>query len=170
MNPVTFAPTPPRAGSCVTGPSAPSVAIRKWRILVADDEEGIRFLSSLILAGGGFDVKVSADGEQAWDALSHAHYDLLITDNDMPRLTGMKLIERIRRTGMQLPVILASGTLPTASAREYLQLQSSEVLLKPFTSPELLTAVRFVLLSSYEEARTNCMSSPQPQPRMRSIR
>ena len=148
MNPATLLPAPPRDGSCITGPTEPSVAIRKWRILVADDEEGIRCLSSLILAGGGFDVNVSADGEQAWDALSHAQYDLLITDNDMPRLTGMKLIERIRQAGMQLPVILASGSLPTASAIEHLQLQISEVLLKPFTTPELMTAVRLALLPS----------------------
>jgi len=144
MNPVTLVPAPPRDGSCVKGPSEPSVASRKWRILVADDEEGIRHLSSLVLAGGGFDVNVSADGEQAWDALSHEHYDLLITDNDMPRLTGMKLIERIRQAGMQLPVIMASGSLPTVSAGEHLQLQISEVLLKPFTTPELMSAVRGV--------------------------
>jgi DNA-binding response OmpR family regulator len=145
MNPVALAPARPPDGSCVTGSSEPSVAIRKTRILVADDEEGIRCLSSLILAGDGFDVNVSADGEQAWDALSHEPYDLLLTDNDMPRLTGMKLIERIRQAGMQLPVILASGSLPTASTLEHLQLQISEVLLKPFTTPELMAAVRGAL-------------------------
>src|SRR5437867_4517354 len=133
MNLETLVPTPPRDGSCVSALSEPSVAMRKWRILVADDEEGIRCFSSSVLAVAGFDVNVASDGEQAWEALSHEHYDLLITDNDMPRLTGMKLIERIRETGMRLPVIMASCSLRSAIAREQPQLHIAAVVSKPFT-------------------------------------
>ena len=58
--------------------------MRKRRILVADDDEGIRCLLSVALTLAGYDVNLASDGEQAWDTLSHDHYDLLITDNEMP--------------------------------------------------------------------------------------
>ena len=73
------------------------------RILVADDDEGTRHLISAVLAGAGFDVNAAADGQQAWEALLHEHYDLLVTDNEMPRLTGIQLIERICEAGIACP-------------------------------------------------------------------
>jgi DNA-binding response OmpR family regulator len=151
MNPKTVVSKAPRDGVCVPAPSQSSGAVRKWKILVADDEDGIRCFASYALSFTGFDVDVVSDGEQAWDALTRGHYDLLITDHDMPRLTGMKLIERIRETGMRLPVILASGSLATACAPDHPQLRISAVLSKPFTISELMKAVRLVLSSSYGE-------------------
>ena len=154
---------PPPDGSRVPALSELSVAIRKRRILVADDEEGIRHLLSVALTLAGFDVNLASDGEEAWDALSHEHYDLLITDNDMPRLAGMKLIERIRETGMPLPVIIASGSLSTASARESPQLRISAVLSKPFAIPELMTEVRGVFQHEATLRRASLpAAAPQP--------
>lgn len=144
--------------------------MRKRRILVADDDEGIRCLLSVALTLAGYDVNLASDGEQAWDTLSHDHYDLLITDNEMPCLTGLKLIERIRETGMRLPVIIASGSLSAASARESPQLQISAVLSKPFTIPELMKAVGFALLSSYGDTRRDCLTSPPLQASMQPVR
>jgi DNA-binding response OmpR family regulator len=89
-------------------------------------------------------VNLASDGEQAWDTLSREHYDLLITDNDMPRLAGLELIGRIRETGMLLPVIIASGNLSTTNLHEFPRLQISAALSKPFTIPELTKAVRSV--------------------------
>jgi DNA-binding NtrC family response regulator len=79
---------------------------------------------------------------------------LLVTDNDMPRLTGLKLIERIRKAGMSLPVIVASGTFPMDRARDYPQLQIAEVIPKPFRKLEFLDTVRNVL-SSHEDTLTD---------------
>ena len=134
--------------SCVTDSSEPPVLTRSRRILVADDDEGIRYLLSTVLAGAGFDVNTASDGQQAWEAILHGHYDLLVTDNDMPRLTGIQLIERIREAGMSLPVIIASGTFPVQRVRNDPQLQIAAALPKPFRIPELLDTVRDVLASS----------------------
>src|ERR1039458_9853176 len=103
--------------SCVTDSPEPPVPIRSRRILVADDDEDIRYLLSTVLAGAGYDVNAASDGQQAWEALLHGHYDLLVTDNDMPRLTGIELIGRIRKEGMSLPVIIASGSFPVQRVR-----------------------------------------------------
>jgi CheY-like chemotaxis protein len=111
---------------------------------VADDDEDIRYLLSTVLAGAGYDVNAASDGQQAWEALLHGHYDLLVTDNDMPRLTGIELIGRIRKAGMSLPVIIASGSFPMESVRDYPEIQMAAVLPKPFTAFQLLNAVRHV--------------------------
>jgi DNA-binding NtrC family response regulator len=118
------------------------------RILVADDDEGIRHIISFVLAGAGFEVNAASDGEQAWEALHHEHYDLLVTDVEMPRLGGIKLIERIRKEGMSLPVIIASGTFPVERVGNDPQLQIAAVIPKPFDILELLDTVRHALQAS----------------------
>jgi CheY-like chemotaxis protein len=110
MNFQTLIPAPPRDDSCVEDSCESPRPIRGRRILVADDE-GMRRLISSVLAGVGFAVNAAADGEQAWEQLHHEHYDLLVTDNEMPRLAGIKLIERMREEGMGIPIIIASGSL-----------------------------------------------------------
>ena len=134
--------------SCVTDSPEPPVPARSRRILVADDDEDIRYLLSTVLAGAGYDVNAVSDGQQAWEALLHGHYDLLVTDNDMPRLTGIELIGRIRKAGMSLPVIIASGSFPMESVRDYPEIQMAAVLPKPFAAFQLLNAVRHVLQAS----------------------
>jgi DNA-binding response OmpR family regulator len=128
------------------------VPVHAQSILVVDDEEDIRHLISSVLASDGFDVNATADGEEAWEALQHEHYDLLVTDNEMPRLTGIKLIKRIRDAGMSLPVIVASGFLSTEGVRDYAQLQIAAVIPKPFNIGEFLTTVRTALRVSGEDA------------------
>ena len=162
----TLTSAPPRDGSWVTGPSPPPVPARVQRILVADDEEDIRHLISSVLAGDGFNVNTASDGEQAWKALLHEHYDLLVTDNEMPRLTGIKLIERIRKEGMSLPVILASGSLSVEEVRDYAELQIAAVIPKPFDVYEFLTIVRIALRVSGEDATADhgtYANSPVPR-------
>ena len=127
----------------------PPVPIRTPRILVADDDEGIRDLISAVLAPAGFNVHAVSDGQQAWEALLHEHYDLLVTDNEMPRLAGMALIKRIREAGMSLPVIIVSGALSAESVPDSLLRQIAAVLRKPFVLPELLGTVRQALWASW---------------------
>jgi DNA-binding response OmpR family regulator len=147
----THIPVPPRKRPCVSDPSwAPVPRVR--RILVADDDEDIRRLISNILAGDGFDVFTASDGEQAWEALLHERYDLIVADNEMPRLMGIQLIERIREAGMSLPVIIASGTLSKEGVRDYAELQITAVIPKPFDIREFLTIVRLALRVSGEGA------------------
>lgn len=81
-----------------------------FRILVADDDESCRDLFTFMLSRDGYLVAAVADGQAAWDALQQRNYDLLVTDNEMPRLTGLGLVHRIHEAGMTLPVVMASAT------------------------------------------------------------
>jgi CheY-like chemotaxis protein len=147
MNLDDLIPVSPRNGSDVRDYSKPSGLFHARRILIAEDDDIVRWIISNTLADDGYTVDAVADGEEAWETLRHDAYDLLVTDNEMPRLTGIRLIERIRNAGMALPVMVASGTFSAESVRDYPQLQIAAVIPKPFRKLEFLDVVRNVLSS-----------------------
>jgi DNA-binding response OmpR family regulator len=69
----------------------------------------------------------------------------MITDNNMPRLTGVELVRKLRAAHMALPVIMATGRLPTEELAQNPSLQLAALLPKPFSIGELLETVRAVL-------------------------
>ena len=82
------------------------------RILVVDDDSDARQLSVDVLMDSGYDVESANDGAAGWDALQVNGYDVVITDNQMPKMTGVEMIERLRTAGIKVPVIMATGSLP----------------------------------------------------------
>jgi DNA-binding response OmpR family regulator len=155
MYPQTRAPASPRDDLRVADPLRLADPAGRQKILIADDEEDIRQLILAILAGSGFEVDTVSDGERAWEAVRQGHYDLLIADNEMPRLTGMKLIERIRASGMSLPVVIVSGSLALELVPDHLQLQIAAIIAKPFDIDEFLNVVQTVLRPKDGEANTS---------------
>ncbi|WP_163491388.1 response regulator, partial [Escherichia coli] len=63
---------------------------QRKRILVVDDSLTVRELERKLLLGRGYDVAVAVDGMDGWNALRSEHFDLLITDIDMPRMDGIE--------------------------------------------------------------------------------
>jgi DNA-binding response OmpR family regulator len=87
-------------------------------------------------------VDTAEDGEAGWKLLHAARsapdsYDLLITDLNMPKLTGFELIEKLRAAQMSLPVILVTSATPRHAER----LQLAALLRKPFSPAQLLQNV-----------------------------
>ena len=115
------------------------------RILVVEDEEDIRRLNFEVLIHHGFHVDAAEDGAVAWHALNTDYYDLLITDHDMPHVTGVELLKKLHGARMDLPVIMATGALPQSEFTRYPWLHPAATLLKPYTVAELLGTVRAVL-------------------------
>ena len=115
------------------------------RILLVDDDRDARELNGGILTRSGYTVDTARDGAEAWKALHEASYDLLITDNCMPRVTGLDLIKKLRSEEMLLPIILASGTVPTEELERHAWMRLDATLLKPFAFAELLDTVKKVL-------------------------
>lgn len=116
-------------------------------ILVVEDDIDVRQLYFDVLTQSGYQVDTAQDGEAGWrklHAVRHApdRYDLLITDNNLPKLSGIELIENVRAARMALPVILASGALPINAER----LNCAAILPKPFTTSQLVQTVNDVLL------------------------
>ena len=115
------------------------------RILVVDDDSIVRRISAQALMDSGYHVDASEDGAAAWEALQIKAFNLLITDNNMPGLTGVELVKKLRSARMALPVILATGTFPTQEFTRCPWLQPAATLLKPYTFEEMLRTVKNVL-------------------------
>lgn len=80
------------------------------RILVVDDSLTVREMQRKLLAARGYQVEVALDGIDGWNSVRAGRFDLVITDIDMPRLDGVKLLERIRQDPQlrRLPVMIVS--------------------------------------------------------------
>jgi signal transduction histidine kinase len=128
--------------------SGPSKGPR--RILVVDDDSSVRELTTEMLIGSGYAVDSAADGAAGWEALQAKHYDLLITDNFMPKLTGIEMVKNLQAAGMQLPVIMATALLPQEELIQSPWLGFVTTLLKPYRTVELLSTVRKALSESLE--------------------
>jgi DNA-binding response OmpR family regulator len=115
------------------------------RILVVEDNVAIRELNAQVLAGSGYQVDGAEDGAAGWEVLQANHFDLLITDHDMPRMSGVELVKRARSARMTLPIILATGILPEEELERHPWLQLAATLLRPFSSGQLLDTVKRVL-------------------------
>ena len=101
-------PAAPRLTEPLAGQAFPD------RILFVDDDPDVRDLTVNLLRHARYRVSCAEDGEAAWDALCADRFDLLITDQDMPRLKGLDLLRRVRAGRLPIPVILISGRMPWA--------------------------------------------------------
>jgi CheY-like chemotaxis protein len=112
---------------------------------VVDDELTVRQLHARILLDAGYHVDAAEDGAAAWDTLQTKSYDLLITDNAMPKVSGIELIAKVRSAGMALPVIMATGAVPHEEFTRQPRLRPAATLVKPYTFAEFLGTVQSVL-------------------------
>lgn len=150
------------------GPAAGDETDRPIRLLVVEDDPGICQLCAEALAGSGYHVDTAEDGSAGWEALQASNYDLLITDNSMPRMSGVELIKMLRAARMTLPVVMTSATIPTEALNLNSSLQLAATLLKPFTIDELLGTVEKVLHTA-EVAPHHAISFPAQSVALRSV-
>ncbi len=128
------------AASAGTGdPASPAPA---GRILLVDDDSAIRGILTALLEDAGYRVRSAADGEAGWDALRAGRFDLLITDHEMPGLTGLELLRRVRADPLRLPAIMISGFMPWDEDDLEWLLQPGAAIAKPFSFGALLAKVR----------------------------
>src|ERR1700733_13526192 len=88
-----------------------------YRILVVDDEDNDRELNSRVLIRAGYDVVGAVDGDAAWAAIQTQYFDLMITDNSMPKVTGVELVNKLHAAGTKLEVVLLTGEIRSCSFR-----------------------------------------------------
>ena len=86
----------------------------RHRILVVEDDRERRQVNAMVLTHAGYAVDMAEDGAAAWEALQANQYGLMITDNHMPKLTGVELLKKLRSARMELPVIMATGNVAHA--------------------------------------------------------
>jgi len=112
-------------------------------ILLAEDEPKLRLMLGLILQAAGYDLMIARDGHQALQlAKGHAgRIDMLLSDIQMPGLTGTDLAKELLRARPNLKIMLMSGCVSALDVFE----SEWHFLQKPFAPNRLLEEVRFVL-------------------------
>ncbi len=111
------------------------------RILVVDDDPSARTLLASVLRREGFAVESACNGEEALRALGVRSFELILTDLVMEGYDGLRLLEQIRKRGLQTPVILITAVHETQTAVAAMRAGALDVLLKPFDEKGLLAAV-----------------------------
>ncbi len=118
------------------------------RILLCDDESHILRAAEFKLRRAGLDVCCAGDGEEAWQLIQAAPPELLVTDLQMPRLSGLDLCRRIRADERLacLPIILLTAKgFELAESQLQTELGLAAVVCKPFSPRELLGLVQQLL-------------------------
>ncbi|PRX12675.1 response regulator [Actinoplanes italicus] len=128
-------------------------------LVVADDDTDIREVLSRLLRRDGHTVIAADNGETALrEILARPGVDAVVTDIDMPQMSGLELCRSIRadRERSCLPVILVSGSLMPGDQRPQ-QVQATALLPKPFRSAELLRCLRAALADGHEPGQAPCV-------------
>jgi adenylate cyclase len=114
-------------------------------VLIAEDNDELRELFSVALAGMGFEVRIAVNGHDALNALSQSRPDVLVTDVMMPLLNGVELIRviRSRRELAELPIVVLSAYPDYLS--EAFVARANVMIRKPVELNELCEAVLRVL-------------------------
>lgn len=118
------------------------------RVLYVDDDAVQQRISANALQSLACKVDQAQNGLEAWDLLQKKQFDLIITDNEMPYLTGLQLVNRLRLHGSDLPVILASSSADQLVPAQLASLRLSARLQKPFSPTDLIRAVQPIILSA----------------------
>jgi two-component system, cell cycle response regulator CpdR len=117
------------------------------RILIAEDEEGLRELVSRALASDGHEVATAPDGAAALEALTRgpARFDLLLADIKMPVMDGIALALAAARDCPELVILLMTGYADQRERAANLDALVHDVILKPFTLAEIKAKVKAAL-------------------------
>ena len=119
------------------------------RILIVDDDPVTgRFLSNLLGDGGGFDVACTTDPASALQRASTERWDLVLTDVEMPGMTGLELLQALRRAAPGLPVVVITGHATLDYAVSALRDHADEFLQKSMPKDILLATISAVVTKS----------------------
>ena len=124
----------------------------KKSILVIDDNAGCRLAVVAILKDYGYEVDAAQNGHEALNFINNKRYDLVITDLEMPGISGIDLLRNIKASAPDTNVIIATGGGTVNSYMESIILGACEYLTKPIEMKRLTKTVANVF-SQYQQPR-----------------
>ena len=124
---------------------------RKPLILIVDDSLSVRKFLSGMLSKNNYEVETAKNGQSAIEMLAQKDYDAIVTDLEMPRLSGYELIEQIRADSRwdKLPIIVLTGRASKQIEQQSLKLGANQFVIKPFKDRDLLR--KLSLYIDYQE-------------------
>jgi CheY-like chemotaxis protein len=120
---------------------------RKTQLLVADDNKAVRDVLSKMLSFLGYDVTLAGNGIEAGTLFLTGSYDLVITDLQMPLMSGWELSRLVKERSPNTPVMLVSGAYDEAHWEKTNMRFVDAIILKPFKLEEIEGTVRRLLNS-----------------------
>jgi DNA-binding response OmpR family regulator len=120
----------------------------KYKILYAEDDETLAFLTQDNLEQNNYEVIHCANGEIAIEAFKNETFDICIFDIMMPKVDGFELAEKIRKTNIDVPIIFLSAKTLKEDKLKGLRLGADDYLVKPFSIEELLLKIEIFMKRS----------------------
>ncbi|MBN1823002.1 MAG: response regulator [Endomicrobiales bacterium] len=120
----------------------------KAKILVADDEQGIRDLLKSELGICGYSIDTASDGEEAIEKIKQDRYDIVITDIKMPKADGLKVLASVKKVSPETEVIMATGYATVENAVSAMKEGAYDFVQKPFNVEEVSVLVERALEKS----------------------
>ena len=117
------------------------------KVLVVDDEIHIVHVVAIKLRNNGYEVMTAGDGAEAFKIACEEKPDIIVTDYQMPLMSGMELVEKLRGSEetREIPVIMLTARSFAIDDRQKEDLQISQCLSKPFSPKELLENIEDIL-------------------------
>ena len=112
------------------------------KILVVDDEQGLRDVLSIMLKRAGYAVTVASDGDEAIAQVQKEIFDLVITDLKMPRVGGLEVLKAVKAASPDTVVLMITAFASADSAVEAMKHGADDYLTKPFQVDEVQLIIR----------------------------
>lgn len=114
------------------------------RVLCAEDDEHVALMLKYALEQDGHQVELVADGKEAFARITSdlGYFDMLVTDHEMPTLSGLELVEKLRGTKFAGKIIVHSSELRLRDAAAYRALAVNHIFTKPIQLSEFVTVVQ----------------------------
>lgn len=122
-----------------------SMEEEKIKIMIVEDNLPVAESIKNYLALENFDVVIYGEASEALTALEKAKYHLILLDLKLPRMSGQKMLKKMRQRGWTIPVIIITAYPSLESAIETFKLRASDYIKKPFTMSHLLRAINIVI-------------------------
>ena len=129
------------------------VAQARQRVLVADDDPQMQLAVKTCLSRKDFDVTVVNNGLSALELLERENFDLIISDQQMPQMSGSELLAALQKKGSEIPLIMITAYGTITQAVEAMQNGAADFITKPFTAQDLERIVERVLLPESKASR-----------------
>ncbi|WP_298155722.1 response regulator transcription factor [Flavobacterium sp.] len=126
-----------------------------FRILYAEDDDTLAFLTKDNLEQNGYDVTHCADGAFCLETFRYGHFDICILDIMMPKMDGFDLASEIRKINTDVPIIFLSAKTLKEDRIKGLRIGADDYLVKPFSIEELLLKIEIFLKRSQKPASAN---------------
>jgi two-component system phosphate regulon response regulator OmpR len=111
-------------------------------LLVVDDNENIRVILKQMLEDGGYTVRTAKSGAEALETMKTLNFDMVITDINMPEMTGFELLGKIKKACPNVPVIFITAYRKDRNLVDSVKIGLSDYIEKPFKMDEVLRIVK----------------------------